>query len=368
LVEVVSFNTTREALLALKNGRCIGWLFDEVNLLHQLSTGDWPGYTVALPTRFVLPWAVAVAKEEAGGRLDRLLGDALAQWHRDGTLQAFEKRWGLPPSPYLRQARLTWQATDDTGAALCERDENGQWPLACREVALVASQGIGGISGLSLVLLEATGLDVSILYDPFDRRVFLIGLALTVALSVVTVLASIGLGVLFGWLIHRRIPLITPFIQGFSALIRMTPPLLQLYVVFFGLGSLVLVLGFSLDAFLVSAVVLSLYAAAGNAVAFAFAADVAAGRERRLRLVRADLSRAMTLCYAAVMGNSVNIVKATGLASTLALPELVHASTTIVAEKGNADVMMNLLLICYFILVIVTVQLFRRLERRAGQL
>ena len=64
------------------------------------------------------------------------------------------------------------------------------------------------------------------------------------------------------------------------------------------------------------------------------------------------------LCYAAVMGNSANIVKATGMASTLALPELVHASTSIVAEKGNADVMMNLLLICYFVLVIITVQLF----------
>ena len=64
------------------------------------------------------------------------------------------------------------------------------------------------------------------------------------------------------------------------------------------------------------------------------------------------------------MGNSVNIVKATGMASTLALPELVHASTAIVAEKGNDDVMMNLLLVCYFLLVIATVQIFRRWQPR----
>ena len=41
------------------------------------------------------------------------------------------------------------------------------------------------------------------------------------------------------------------------------------------------------------------------------------------------------LCYAAVMGNSANIVKATGMASTLALPELVHAGTSIVAERDQ---------------------------------
>ena len=96
---------------------------------------------------------------------------------------------------------------------------------------------------------------------------------------------------------------------------------------------------------------------------FALAADVAASGGHRLRFTPRDVNRAFSLCYAAIMGNSANIVKATGMASTLALPELVHASTSIVAEKGNADVMMNLLLICYFVLVIITVQLFRRFER-----
>ena len=146
----------------------------------------------------------------------------------------------------------------------------------------------------------------------------------------------------------------------------MTPPLLQLYVVFFGLGGVVLALGFSLDAFTVAALVLSLYAAASNAVSFALAADVAAGEGRRLGFRASELRRALGLCHAAVMGNSVNIVKATGMASTLALPELVHASTAIVAEKGNDDVMMNLLLVCYFLLVIATVQIFRRWQPRGG--
>ena len=364
LLEVTAFNSTREAGQALRNEHCVGWIYDEVLLLHELESGDWEGFGVTLPTRFVLPWAVAVAKEEAGRPLDLLLGDTVAEWHRTGFLQSLEKKWGLPPSPFLRDARTTWQEADESGALKCQRNEQGQWPLECREVALVTGSGIGGLSGFSLTIMEVTGLDISILYDPLDRDVFLYGLALTALLSVITVVGSIVLGVLFGWLMHRRVPGVSHFLRAFSEFMRMTPPLLQLYIVFFGLGGVLLALGFTLDAFLVAAVVLSLYAASSNAIAFALAADVAAAGSHRLRFTPRDIQRAFTLCYAAVMGNSANIVKATGMASTLALPELVHASTSIVAEKGNADVMMNLLLICYFVLVIITVQLFRRFERR----
>ena len=363
LLDATAFNSTREAGQALRNGHCVGWIYDEVLLLHEIETGEWEGYTVSLPTRFVLPWAVAIAKKEGGGRLDQLMGDTVAQWHRDGFLQSLEKKWGLPPSPFLRDARTTWQEVDEAGALKCRRNEQGMWPLECREVALVTGSGIGGLSGFSLTVMEMTGLNISILYDPLDRDIFLYGLGLTALLSVITVIGSVVLGVLFGWLMHRRVPVISHLLRAFSEFLRMTPPLLQLYIVFFGLGGVLLALGFTLDAFLVAAVVLSLYAASSNAIAFALAADVAAAGSHRLRLTPRDVNRAFRLCYAAVMGNSANIVKATGMASTLALPELVHASTTIVAEKGNADVMMNLLLICYFVLVIITVQLFRRFEK-----
>ena len=366
LVNIVAYNTTREVKTALRDRQCVGWIFDEVNLLHEIAGGGWDGYRVALPTRFVGPWAVAIRKDEKNGRLDHLLGDTLAEWHRNGFLQEVEKRWDLPPSPYLRRARDTWQSVDASGEPVCRRGEDGQWPLACREVALVTGGEVGGVSGISLTLLEMTGLDISILYDPFDRNLFLVGILLTLALSVTTVVASVILGVLLGWLIHRQVPILSIGIRGVIAVFRMTPPLLQLYLVFFGLGGLILSLGLSLDAFAVCAIVLSLYAASGNAVAFWHAADVAAGRGRRLHLTPGDVRRTMHLCYAAVMGNSVNIVKATGMASTLALPELVHASTSIVAEKGNADVMMNVLLVCYFLLVWLTVKLFHRFERGAA--
>ena len=367
LVETVSLNSTREAALALRNGHCVGWLYDEVNLLSALASGDWDGFEVTLPTRFVAPWAIAIRKEEAGGRLDRLLGDKVASWHRDGYLQELEKKWKLPPSPYLRHAREVWQRKDGAGEFVCRRGDDGNWPLECRERALVTSQELGGLTAISMAFKESTGLDLSPVYDPLDRSAFLYGLSLTVALSVLTVVGSVVFGALFGWVMHRRIPVAAPFLHAFCAVLRMTPPLLQLYVVFFGIGGILFAYGFTLDAFSLAAVVLSLYAASSNAVSFSLAADVAARDGGSLGFSLNELRRAFDLCQAAIAGNSINIVKATGMASTLALPELVHASTAIIAEKGNDGVMMNLLLLCYFALVFATIWLLRGWERRAQQ-
>ena len=367
LVETISLNSTREAALALRNGHCVGWLYDEVNLLSALATGRWNGFGVTLPTRFVAPWAIAIRKDEAGGRLDRLLGDKVASWHRIGYLQELEKKWKLPPSPYLRQARELWQRKDEAGEFACRRDANGDWPLECRERALVTPEELGGLTAAAMAFKDATGLDVSPVYDPLNRDTFLYGLFLTVSLSIATVVGSVVFGALFGWTMHRRIVIVAPFLHAFCAVLRMTPPLLQLYVVFFGIGGILFAYGFTLDAFSLAAVVLSLYAAASNAVSFSLAADVAARDGGSLGFSLSEFRRAFDLCQAAIAGNSINIVKATGMASTLALPELVHASTAIIAEKGNDVVMMNLLLLCYFGLVFATIWALRGWERKAQQ-
>ena len=63
----------------------------------------------------------------------------------------------------------------------------------------------------------------------------------------------------------------------------------------------------------------------------------------------------------AVVANCVNIVKATGLASTIAVPELITTSNSIVADWGNTATMMHLLLIVYFVYVLSVVIIIRTL-------
>ena len=67
-----------------------------------------------------------------------------------------------------------------------------------------------------------------------------------------------------------------------------------------------------------------------------------------LRLIPAAIER----CYDGLVATLVNIVKAVGLASTIALPETVSAVNAILAEGADAGTMMNLLLVFYFLLVL----------------
>ena len=69
-----------------------------------------------------------------------------------------------------------------------------------------------------------------------------------------------------------------------------------------------------------------------------------------------------------MVASLVNVVKATGMASVIAVPELVSAATAIVAEQGNPEVMMNVLMITYFLLVTTVVQIFNYLARRIPEL
>jgi polar amino acid transport system substrate-binding protein len=364
LLDIEAFKGTRDAKLALQDGRCVGWLYDEVALQVEQATETFADYRMPLPATMVMPWAIALAPGEETDRLRRVIGDLVAQWHRDGWLVALEARHGLPPSSFLARMAEQWSQRDESGAYVCRRGENGQWPLECIDSSLATSEAVSGIAGLSLRLRELTGLDISLLYDAYDRARFGHAIVLTLGLCLASVAGSVAFGLAAGWLMHRRVAVVRPALRAFSLLTRMTPPLLQLYVVFFGFGGLLAAYGLTVDAFLAAALVFSIYAGAANAVAFADAADVATRGGAPLKASVADLGRGLRLSFGTFMGSSVNIVKATGMASTIALPELVHVSTAIVAERGNTVVMMNLLMVCYFLIVLAVVAGFHWLQRR----
>lgn len=367
LIELESFKGVRDAEMALHDGHCVGWLYDEVALRRHMAKPEFSNYRMPLETVMLLPWAVALPKREAGGRLDHMIGDLVAEWHRSGWLQQLEEKWKLPPSPFLRQAATQWSRIDDDGQFHCRRDAQGRWPLDCLDESLATSDSASGIAGMALRIRELTGLDISLLYDRYDARLFTRALLITVILCLSSLIGSLAIGLVAGWLIHRRTPVVRQALLGLTSLARMTPPLLQIYVVYFGIGSFLALRGLPLSAFGAALLVLSLYAGAANAVAFADAADVVARGKTRLRFKAEDALRAFRLSFATIMGSSVNLVKATGMASTIAVPELVHASTSIVADKGNASFMMNLLLVCYFVIVFTVVKAFEMLQRMMGQ-
>lgn len=365
LLTLRTFNTNRDAQLALRNGTCVGWLHDETLLASELAEGGWAGYGMRLRPVLQAPWAIAISAAARGSDLERVVSDTIADWHRTGFLIRMERAHGIQPSAFLQQTSALWRRTRADGSHLCQRLPNGQWPEECRNQALIASTDASGLLRLGLLLRERTDIDLSFVYDRYDRTTFLNGIATTLVLVVSCIVGGFAVGIAGALLIARRIPLLSNGVRGLLTFSRMTPPLLQMYMLFFGVGAVLgTQYGIVLDALFVGVLCLSLYAGAANAYALMDAAELLFARIPGFRLSIATLPRALRLAKGPIACSLVNAVKATGMASAIAVPEIISASTAIMAEDNNETVLMNLLMFVYFLLVLAVIRALDALQRR----
>jgi polar amino acid transport system substrate-binding protein len=364
-LRLATFNGTRDAGLALRQGNCVGLMYDDSALDGLLSSGQWSGYTLALPSLMQTAWAVALAPEAKGSRLERAVSDAVAGWHRSGLLVSLTAHWKLPPNSYLIEARARWTRTDAAGRAVCERGPGGDWPTACLDPP--PSPEVAAIAPASGGTAEWP--------QGQERFRLLVALGQTLSLAAASVLGGLAIGIAGAVLLIARPPVLGAIVRFAANVARTTPPLLQIYFVAFGFGEIAAVhLGFRLNGFLVASVCLAVYAGAANCFAiedaFLAARDhvaqprgVASGAAFRPALLVSETAR---LASVPVMNISVNIVKATGMASAIAVPELVFTATTIIVERGNSSVMMNLLLATYVAIVLITGQLLEWAGSKLG--
>jgi len=364
LIDPVVFEGTRDTQLALKNGRCVGWAYDGTSLRQIVQREEWAAFHLPFEPILTTPWAVAVRKRAEDAAWGRFMADMVAHWHRSGRLLELESEWGLSPSPYLEKQHEIWTRKQPDGQYLCRRAEQGAYPPGC--VSGDISRGIqsgGGPTGIARVLQSTLGVDFSPLYDGFDRQRLIRGILVTAALSLAAIVGSLGCGVVLAWGDLRLGRLMRMPVRALVDLARMTPPILQLYILFFGLGGLLASrVGLTLDAFLVASVVFSLYAGASNAVLLADTTRNLQGADPEAPGFFALFPETVDRAYEGLVATSVNIVKAVGLASTIALPEVVSATNGIVAQRGNEFAMMNFLLAFYFVFVIITMILLKSLR------
>jgi polar amino acid transport system substrate-binding protein len=365
LMDLQMYNNDRDARLAVKDGRCVGYLFDDTAINNDLANPEWKGYKAPLPATLNTPWAIAISVKEKGTEFEQLLGDIVADWHRTGFLQQKEKSWGIPPSKFLSQTDALWQRTDDDGQPYCHRLADGQWRIECRNQVFLTSADVGGMAQFGMWVNETTGINLTPVYDRFDRVQFLRGFFMTLLLTSLCIVCSL----LFGWAGavcgESGLFLLAPLVRCAAALGRMTPPLLTIYLVFFGLGSLLSkTYGISLPAFAVVVGCLSAYTGAGVMTAILEAADAYRLRHPDFRLRFGNTTQLARLASGSVTASLINVSKASMMASAIAVPELLSATTTIIAERGNVGVMMNALLLIFLGIVFVVVRALRRLEQK----
>jgi polar amino acid transport system substrate-binding protein len=361
LLDLKIYNNPRDAKLALRNGQCVGFLFDNTAIIGDLASTEWQGWQAPLRPALPTPWAIAMALDERGGAFDRLIGDIVADWHRSGFLIEREKAWGIPPSAHLAEQHALWRRDDADGKPFCHRIAAGAWNAECRNAVFLTSEDVGGFARVGLRLQEHTGIDLSLVFNPYDRSRFLRGLATTLLLTALCIAGSLAVGVAGAIVADSRNALLSPLVRSASAVARMTPPLLVIYLLLFGVGT---VFGVPLAALAVVVICLSLYTGAAVMTALLDAAATWRAEHPGYRLRIGSVQRLAPLASGSVTASLINVSKATMMASAVAVPELLSAATAIAAERGNAGVTMTALLLTYFLIVFCVVRVLQRLERR----
>jgi polar amino acid transport system permease protein len=229
-------------------------------------------------------------------------------------------------------------------------------------------------------LNDQHGVNLSIAYDPLDRRRFLLGLWTTIQLSLACIALSLVLGVIGAWLQGARSRLLRGPVQVYVQIFRNTPPLVQLAFFYFALGS---VLPTVRDAYGAAVppisnvgwaiISFSLFAGAFNVEIFrsgiqavpsaTVEAAEALGYTRLKAYLFVILPLAFRISLPALNNNLVNLVKTTTLAYAIGVPELLYAAAQIWSEVLNVREMMNVLLVTYVVLVGALVWVMGRWER-----
>lgn len=217
-------------------------------------------------------------------------------------------------------------------------------------------------------LNAAHGYNFTVFYDEYDWQRFTDGLWVTTWLSSICIAASLVIGLVSAIVGRAHLALVRHVNDGFFSVFRYTPPLVQIYFVYFGIGYLLPTVddGYGglepiLGGLALAIVALSCYAGATNYVIFRAAMDavpaaaaegaLALGYGRGATYRHVVLPLALRLCLAPLLNNLVNLVKATAMAFAVAVPEVVYMTNQIGADTGNRAEMMTVLLVTYCVIV-----------------
>ncbi|MBT8369006.1 MAG: amino acid ABC transporter permease [Deltaproteobacteria bacterium] len=229
-------------------------------------------------------------------------------------------------------------------------------------------------------LYDETGINLTFIYDSFDRVRLVRGFWTTILLSAVCLVFSVIIGIVGAWLQGSRLKWTRRIVQGYIQFFRNTPPLVQLYFFYFALGSLMPKVpnewgGYEpiLGNFAWAVISLSFFAGSFNVEIFrsgieavpnsTIEAAESLGYTRLKAYIHIVLPLAFRVCLPALNNNLVNLVKTTTLAFAIAVPEMLYVSSQIWSDNVNVREMMTFLLVAYVALVGILVWAMNRWER-----
>ncbi len=108
--KIVAFVGNAEAKQALRDGKCIAWVYDDSSIMADLASGQYNDYEMPMKTEDDTPWGLAVPLDEKDGIWGNFMSGMIYNWHRSGRLIELEKKWGIQATAYLKDMNMKFKA------------------------------------------------------------------------------------------------------------------------------------------------------------------------------------------------------------------------------------------------------------------
>ncbi|MDH3666407.1 MAG: transporter substrate-binding domain-containing protein [Paracoccaceae bacterium] len=99
--EIIAFTGNAEAKQALRDKKCIAWVYDDSSIGSDLASGNYDDFEMPLNSEDDNPWGLAVPKAEEHCVFGNFMSGMQYNWHRSGRLIELEAKWGIKPTTYL---------------------------------------------------------------------------------------------------------------------------------------------------------------------------------------------------------------------------------------------------------------------------
>ena len=191
-------------------------------------------------------------------------------------------------------------------------------------------------------------------YMPMYTKAFL----LTIKIGWIGIALSVGIGIVAAFILHFKIPVLSPIIKAYVELFRNTPLLVQLFFIYFGLPKI----GISISADVCGAVGLGLLGGSYMAESFRSGLEAVAPSQtesalalgmNRLQLFRfVILPQTLSISVPAIVANIIFLLKETSVFSAISLMDLMFTAKDLIGLYYNTTECLVLLVVFYIIMLL----------------
>jgi len=103
--KVIAFTGNAEAKQALRDKKCIAWVYDDSSIGSDLSSGNWDAFEMPLSSEDDNPWGLAVPLAEKQCIFGNFMSGLSYNWLQNGQLIEWEKKWGIKATSFLAKEK-----------------------------------------------------------------------------------------------------------------------------------------------------------------------------------------------------------------------------------------------------------------------